>query len=107
MLYRALLIGTDLAAATRPLHLRDTGNPTCDVLAVPTSGYVVGSFVLCVAAHRVRDQSPKGRDRSCVTGDHLDGLGSRKPGPATSGNVRYVVRGGHLRSNCPGCGWCL
>jgi hypothetical protein len=40
VLYRALLIGTDLAAATRPLRLRDTGNPTRDLVAAPTSDVV-------------------------------------------------------------------
>jgi hypothetical protein len=41
VLYRALLIGTDLAAATRPLHWKDTGNPTRDLVPAPTRHVVV------------------------------------------------------------------
>jgi hypothetical protein len=55
VLYRALLIGTDLAAATRPLHWKDTGNPTRDLVAEPTRGVVPGMGLIYCRVPRVRD----------------------------------------------------
>ena len=38
--YPSWFVGTDLAAATRPLHWKDTGNPTRGLVAAPASSGV-------------------------------------------------------------------
>jgi hypothetical protein len=79
MRYPALLIGTDLAAATRPLHLRDTGNPTRDLVAAPTRDVVVMPGPMCIASgiKARRDETAL----VCLV-VHRIGLGSREPDPA-------------------------
>ena len=68
----------DLAAATRPLHWKETGKPHADARqdgrAEIGQGYA--------ARHRARDGSPQGRNWRRVFGSLVVGLGSRQPGPS-------------------------
>jgi hypothetical protein len=60
VLYRAILIGTDLAAATRPLHWKDTGNLTRDLVAAPTSGDSCWSWLPILIACQRQGLTPGG-----------------------------------------------